>query len=122
MIMSTGTVRFHRVLDRAARARLPRLPRRRRHGQVAAAERLHRPGPPDGRQGRRQLPHVVHEFLLRQEPRLRRHISRAGAARTLRYTDKFDDPNLPGEMQTTIILKKVSVGTEIDIVQEGIPA
>ncbi len=39
----------------------------------------------------------------------------------LRYTDKFDDPNLPGEMQTTIELKAVSCGTEINIVQEGIP-
>ncbi|HET7849866.1 MAG TPA: SRPBCC family protein [Pseudolabrys sp.] len=39
----------------------------------------------------------------------------------LRYTDKFDDPNLPGEMQVTVRLKKVSVGTEIEIVQEGIP-
>lgn len=40
----------------------------------------------------------------------------------IRYTDVFDDPNLPGEMLTTITLKKVSVGTEIGIVQEGIPA
>jgi uncharacterized protein YndB with AHSA1/START domain len=39
----------------------------------------------------------------------------------LRYTDQFDDPNLPGEMQVTVTLKKVSVGTEISIVQEGIP-
>ncbi|TPK84586.1 SRPBCC family protein [Mesorhizobium sp. B2-4-12] len=39
----------------------------------------------------------------------------------LRYTDRFDDPNLPGEMQVTIVLKKVSVGTEIDITQAGIP-
>lgn len=39
----------------------------------------------------------------------------------IRHTDKFDDPNLPGEMQTTITLKKVSVGTEVNIVQEGIP-
>jgi len=39
----------------------------------------------------------------------------------LRYTDRFDDPNLPGEIQVTIILKKVSVGTEIDITQAGIP-
>lgn len=39
----------------------------------------------------------------------------------LRYTDKFDDPNLPGEMQVTVLLKKVSVGTEISIVQEGVP-
>ena len=37
------------------------------------------------------------------------------------HTDSFDDPNLPGEMQTTITLKQVSCGTEVDIVQEGIP-
>src|SRR5829696_8347388 len=40
----------------------------------------------------------------------------------LKYTDKFDDPNLPGEMTTTVSLTKVMVGTEIKIVQEGIPA
>src|SRR5438093_6487299 len=40
----------------------------------------------------------------------------------IRYTDKFDDPNLPGEMQTTITLKPVSSGTELNIVQEGVPA
>ena len=40
----------------------------------------------------------------------------------IRHTDKFDDPNLPGQMQTTISLKKVSVGTELTIVQEGIPS
>jgi uncharacterized protein YndB with AHSA1/START domain len=39
----------------------------------------------------------------------------------IRYTDKFDDPNLPGEMQTTVTLKKVSVGTELNVVQEGVP-
>ena len=40
----------------------------------------------------------------------------------IRYTDKFEDPNLPGEMITTITLKKVSVGTELTAVQEGVPA
>jgi len=40
----------------------------------------------------------------------------------IRHTDRFDDPNLPGEMQTTISLKPVAVGTELSIVQEGIPA
>ena len=40
----------------------------------------------------------------------------------LRYTAVFDDPNLPGEMQTTVSLKPVSCGTEVSIVQEGIPA
>lgn len=39
----------------------------------------------------------------------------------LRYTDVFDDPNLPGTMQTTVTLKAVAVGTEVHIVQEGIP-
>jgi uncharacterized protein YndB with AHSA1/START domain len=39
----------------------------------------------------------------------------------IRYTDKFDDPNLSGEMQTTITLKPVSCGTELNIVQEGVP-
>jgi uncharacterized protein YndB with AHSA1/START domain len=40
----------------------------------------------------------------------------------LKYTDKFDDPNLPGEMTTTVSLRKTIVGTEIKITQEGIPA
>jgi uncharacterized protein YndB with AHSA1/START domain len=39
----------------------------------------------------------------------------------IRYTNFFDDPNLPGRMQVTVTLKKVSVGTELSIVQEGIP-
>jgi len=40
----------------------------------------------------------------------------------IRHTDKFDDPNLPGEMRTTVTLKKVSFGTDLEIVQEGIPS
>jgi len=40
----------------------------------------------------------------------------------LRYTDVFEDPNLPGEMITTVVLKRVSCGTELNITQEGIPA
>ncbi len=39
----------------------------------------------------------------------------------LRYTDRFDDPNLPGEIQVTVTIKKTSFGTEIHIVQEGLP-
>src|SRR5258707_11494068 len=39
----------------------------------------------------------------------------------IRYTDRFDDPNLPGEMEVTITLSKVSTGTELNIVQEGVP-
>lgn len=40
----------------------------------------------------------------------------------LKHTDKFDDPNLPGEMTTSIWLKKVSCGTELKVIQEGIPS
>jgi len=39
----------------------------------------------------------------------------------LRYSDKFEDPNMPGEMQVTVTLKKVSCGTELNIVQENLP-
>ena len=39
----------------------------------------------------------------------------------IRYTDRFDDPNLPGEMQVTVSLKPVSCGTDVNVVQEGIP-
>lgn len=41
--------------------------------------------------------------------------------RKLKYIDKFDDPNLPGEMQVTVEFKKVSCGTDLKIVQEGVP-
>jgi uncharacterized protein YndB with AHSA1/START domain len=40
----------------------------------------------------------------------------------IRYTDRFDDPSLPGEMQTTVTLKQASCGTQLDVVQEGVPA
>jgi uncharacterized protein YndB with AHSA1/START domain len=44
-----------------------------------------------------------------------------GPGQRLVYTDKFDDPNLPGEMKVTVTLKAVSVGTEMSIEQEGVP-
>ena len=40
----------------------------------------------------------------------------------IRYTDTFDDPNLPGQMETTVILRPVSCGTELSVTQEGIPS
>jgi uncharacterized protein YndB with AHSA1/START domain len=43
------------------------------------------------------------------------------ACEKIRYSDKFDDPNLPGEMQTTVNLRTVLCGTELNILQEGIP-
>ena len=39
----------------------------------------------------------------------------------IRYSDKFDDPNMPGEMETTVVLRAVSCGTDVSIMQEGIP-
>ena len=42
-------------------------------------------------------------------------------AERISYTDRFDDPNLPGEIRTTIALRKVSVGCELNVVQEGLP-
>ena len=42
-------------------------------------------------------------------------------AERIRYTDRFDDPNLPGEMQTTVKVKQVSCGADLNIVQEGLP-
>jgi uncharacterized protein YndB with AHSA1/START domain len=39
----------------------------------------------------------------------------------IRYTDKFDDPNMPGEMVTTVSLKPVSCGTDLSVTQEGVP-
>jgi len=46
---------------------------------------------------------------------------RAVPHKRIRYTDRFDDPNLPGEMHVTVPMKKVQVGTELSIVQEGVP-
>jgi len=40
----------------------------------------------------------------------------------IRYSDKFDDPNMPGEMETTVVLRAVSCGTDVSITQDGIPA
>ena len=57
------------------------IPRRRRHGQMAAAERLHRQGPPPGGQGWRDLQDVVHELHVGQQPLVRRRIPRARAER-----------------------------------------
>ena len=89
---------------------------------MAAAAWLHRLDTPDGRHGRRHLQDVVHQFHHRQKPLLRRNLSRIEAHERIRYTDEFDDPTLPGEMQTTVTLKQVSCGTELNITQEGVPA
>ncbi|HWX17383.1 MAG TPA: SRPBCC domain-containing protein [Chthoniobacterales bacterium] len=65
---------------------------------------------------------VCRNAACRRESFLWRGISGADPHERIRYTDKFDDPNLPGEIETTINLKKVSCLTELSIVQEGLPA
>jgi uncharacterized protein YndB with AHSA1/START domain len=101
--MSTNTVELHRVFksttDRVYRAFLT---------PAAFAKWL----PPHGFIG------TVHEMDARVGGRYK--MLEPGAR--LRYTAEFDDPNLPGKMQTTVLLREVFCGVEIKIKQEGIPA
>jgi uncharacterized protein YndB with AHSA1/START domain len=103
MIMSTNTVRLHRVL-RATPERVYRA--------FLDADAMAKWLPPNGFTGK---VHYVDAKVgggkyLELVPNER-----------IRNTDKFDDPNLPGEMLTTVSIRQVSFGTELDIVQEGIP-
>ena len=120
--MSTGTVRLHRVLK-------------------APPERIYRAFLEPDAVVKWLAPHgftcKVHQLEAKVGGRFRMSFTNFGTGHShsfggsylelvpnerIRNTDKFDDPNLPGEMQTTISLKKVSVGTELSVVQEGIPA
>lgn len=120
--MTTSTVRFHRVLraspDRVYRAFLD---------PDAMAKWL----PPAGFTGKvHQMDARVGGSYKMSFTDLATGHSHAFGGRylelvpgeRLRYTDVFDDPNLAGEMQTTVTLAKVPSGTELNIVQEGIPA
>jgi uncharacterized protein YndB with AHSA1/START domain len=119
---STGTVRFHRVLT---------APAERLYRAFLDADAMSKWLPPHGFTGH------VHKMEARVGGSYRMSFTNFSAGHShgfggtylelvpnerLRYTASFDDPNLPGEMTTTITLKKVLVGTEITIVQEGIPA
>lgn len=88
---------------------------------MAAAERLHRQGSPPGCQGGRHLQDVVHEFFHGPRPLLRGEYLELVPNERILHTDTFDDPGMPGEMRTTISLRPVSFGTELNVVQEGIP-
>ena len=88
---------------------------------MASAERLYWQGSPHGCQGRRHLQDVVHQFQHRQDYCFGGEYLELVPNERIRYTDRFDDPALFGEMHTTITLKKVSCGTELNIVQEGVP-
>lgn len=120
--MNTGTVRFHRVL---------RAPAERIYRAFIDPDGLSKWLPPYG------FTAHVHQLDARVGGSFRMSFTNfttghshsfggeylaleAGAL--IRYSDKFDDPSLPGVMQTTVTLKVVSCGTDVSIVQEGIPA
>ncbi len=120
--MPTGTVKLHRVL-RAVPERVYRA--------FLDADAMTKWLPPDGFTGK------VHQLEPKKGGIFRMSFTNFTTGKShsfhgeylelvpnerLVYTDKFDDPALPGEMRTTVTLRKVPVGTEVDIVQEGIPA
>lgn len=120
--MTTGTVRFHRVL---------RAPVERVYRAFVDADAMAKWLPPDGFTGR------VHNMDVRVGGSYRMSFTNFTTLQThtfggeylelvpnerISYSDRFDDPNLAGTMKTTVVLKTVSVGTEVQIVQEGIPA
>ena len=120
--MSTGTVRLHRVL-RASPERIYRA--------FLTADAMAKWLPPFG------FTCQVHELDARVGGRFRMSFTNFSTGHghsfggeyrelvpneRLRYSDKFDDPNLPGEMETTVTLRTVACGTELAVVQTGIPA
>ena len=119
--MSTGTVRLHRVL---------RAPPDRIYRAFVDADAMSKWLPPNGFTGK------VHQMDAVVGGSYRMSFTHFGSGHShafggkyvelkpgerLRYTAVFDDPNMPGQMQTTVSLKPVSCGTDVDIVQEGIP-
>jgi uncharacterized protein YndB with AHSA1/START domain len=122
MSATPGTVRLHRVL---------RAPAERVYKAFIDADALAYWLPPYGFTGK------VHEIDARVGGGYRMSFTNFGAGSThsfsvkyveltpnerIRHTDRFDDPNLPGEMNVTITFRPVLCGTELSIVQEGIPA
>jgi uncharacterized protein YndB with AHSA1/START domain len=122
MSNSTGTVRLHRVL---------RAPAERLYRAFLDPNAMAKWLPPYGFVGK------VHEMDARVGGGYRMSFTNFGTGKShsfggryieltpherIKYTDKFDDPSMPGEMPVAVTLKKVSCGTEIEIVQEGIPA
>ena len=119
--MPTGTVRLQRVL---------RAPAERIYRAFIEADALAKWLPPHG------FTCKVHHLEARVGGSFRMSFSNFGSGGShsfggdylelvpntrIRYTDRFDDPNLPGEITVTVELRKVLCGTEIQIVQEGIP-
>lgn len=119
--MATSSVRLHRVL---------RAPPERVYRAFLDADAMAKWLPPHGFTGK------VHRMDARVGGRFQMSFTNFTTGQThsfggeylelvpnerLRYTDKFDDPNLPGEMQATVTLRPVACGTELTVVQEGIP-
>jgi uncharacterized protein YndB with AHSA1/START domain len=116
-----NTIRLHRVL---------RAPRERIYRAFLNPEAMAKWLPPNGYTGR------VHEMDARVGGKYRMSFTNFTTQQShsfggtytelvpnerIRYTDKFDDPNMPGEMQTTITLKEVMFGSELSVVQEDVP-
>jgi uncharacterized protein YndB with AHSA1/START domain len=120
--MSSNTVRLHRVLratpDRVYRAFLDAdamakwLPP---HGFTGKVHQM------DARVGGTYKMSFTN-FTTKQSHSFGGKFVELDENKLIRYTDRFDDPNLPGEMLTTVVIKPVSVGVEVNITQEGLPA
>jgi uncharacterized protein YndB with AHSA1/START domain len=119
--MAGNTIRLHRVLH---------APPERVYRAFTTAEALAKWLPPHGFVG------TVHQLDAKVGGKWRMSFTNLGTGhrhsfggeflelvpgQRVVHTDRFDDPNLPGEMRTTIVLKKVSVGTELNVTQEGVP-
>ena len=121
MSTSGNTIRLHRVV---------RAPAERLYRAFLDPEAMVKWLPPHGFTGR------VHQMDARVGGGYRMSFTNFGTGKShsfggtyveltpgerIRYTDKFDDPNMPGEIQVTISLRKVACGTELEIVQTGLP-
>ncbi|HSD70223.1 MAG TPA: SRPBCC family protein, partial [Woeseiaceae bacterium] len=119
---ATNTVRLHRVL---------RAPPERVYKAFMDADAMVKWLPPHGFTGK------VHSMDARVGGGYRMSFTNFGTGKShsfsvkyvelkpyerMRYTDRFDDPNLPGDMQVTVLLKEVVSGTDVSIVQEGVPS
>ncbi len=119
--MSTSTIRLHRVL---------RAPAERIYRAFLEADAMVKWLPPHGYTGK------IHQLDPRVGGSYRMSFTNFSSGQSHSFggeylelvpnericnTDRFDDPNLPGEMRTTVTLKPVSCGTELNVVQEGVP-
>jgi len=114
-----NTVRLHRVSQRSPKGLSP-LHRGRRRGEVAAAQRICLHRAPPRRESRRQLPDVIPHFHHGQGHSFAGQNLELVPGACLRYTDKFDDPNRPGENHVTGRSSQYPTAPSY-IVQEGLP-